>query len=112
MNFLEGGILNNTGNTNGLSSFAGGGGALYLDIGPWMTPTYTAGTGVPSLVDGLNSLLLAGQLSPSAKSTIVNYVTNTVNFPYSNSPTAGQMRDLVRAVVHLLLTSPDYTIQK
>ena len=112
MNFLEGGILNNTGNTNGLSSFAGGGGALYLDIGPWMTPTYTAGTGVPSLVDGLNSLLLAGQLSPSAKSTIVNYVTNTVNFPYSNSPTAGQMRDRVRAVVHLLLTSPDYTIQK
>ena len=31
MNFLEGGILNNTGNTNGLSSFTGGDGAIVLD---------------------------------------------------------------------------------
>jgi hypothetical protein len=112
MNFLEGGILNNGNNTNGLSSFSGGNGSVYLDIGSWMTPAYTANAGVPNLVDGLNTLLLGGQLSPSARSTIVNYVTNTVNFPYSNSPTAGQMRDRVRGVVHLLLTSPDYTIQK
>ena len=33
MNFLEGGILNNTGNTNGLSSFTGGDGDIVLDIG-------------------------------------------------------------------------------
>jgi hypothetical protein len=32
MNFIEGGILNNTGNTNGLSSFTGGNGSIVLDI--------------------------------------------------------------------------------
>jgi hypothetical protein len=32
MNFIEGGILNNTGNTNGLSSFHGGNGAIVLDL--------------------------------------------------------------------------------
>ena len=112
MNFLEAGILNNTGNTNGLSSFNNGGGAIVLDIGPWMTTNYTAAAGVPSLVDNLNTLLLAGQLSAAAKTNIVNYVTNTVNFGYSTPPTATQMRDRVRAVVHLLITSPDFTIQK
>jgi len=50
MNFLEGGILNNTGNTNGLSSFTGGDGDLVLDIGPWMTTNYTANAGISNLV--------------------------------------------------------------
>ena len=86
MNFLEGGLLGNTGNTNGLSSFNNGGGAMVLDLGPWMTTNYTANTGVPALVDNFNSLLLAGQLSAAAKTNIVNYVTNTVNFPYSVHP--------------------------
>jgi hypothetical protein len=112
MNFLEGGILNNTGNTNGLSSFTGGDGDIVLDIGPWMTTNYTASANVPALVDNLNTLLLAGQLSAAAKTNIVNYVTNTVNFPFSTPPTASQMRDRVRAVVHLIVSSPDFTIQK
>ncbi len=112
MNFLAGGILNNTGNTNGLSSFTGGNGSLVLDIGPWMTTNYTAAAGVPSLVDGLNTLLLAGQLSAVAKTNIVNYVTNTVNFPFGPTPTQTQIRDRVRAVVHLIINSPDFTIQK
>jgi hypothetical protein len=63
-------------------------------------------------VDSLNASLLAGQLSAAAKTSIVNYVTNTVNFPFSTPPTQTQMRDRVRAVVHLLITSPDFTIQK
>jgi uncharacterized protein (DUF1800 family) len=112
MNFLEGGILNNTGNTNGLSSFTGGDGDIVLDIGPWMTTNYTASANVPALVDNLNTLLLAGQLSAAAKTNIVNYVTNTVNFPFSTPPTASQIRDRVRAVVHLIVSSPDFTIQK
>jgi Protein of unknown function (DUF1800)/PA14 domain/CHRD domain len=116
MNFLEAGILTNSStlnaNTNGLSSFNNGNGAITLDIGPWMTTNYTASANVPTLVDNLNSLLLAGQLSAQAKTNMVNYVTNTVNFPYATPPTQTQMRDRVRGVVHLLINSPDFTIQK
>jgi hypothetical protein len=112
MNFLEAGILGNANNTNGLTSFNNGSGAIVLDVGPWMSPNYTSSANVPALVDSLNSLLVAGQLSAAAKSNIVNYVTNTVNFPFSSPPSDKQMRDRVRAVVHLITTSPDFTIQK
>ena len=112
MNFLQGGILNNGNNTNGLTSFTAGNGAITLDIGPWLTTNYTAAAGIPSLVDSLNTLLLAGQLSNGARTNIINYVTNTANFGYSSPPTATQMRDRIRAVVHQLIISPDYTIQK
>ena len=47
MNFIEGGMLNNTGNTNGLSSFTGGNGSIVLNLGPWMTTNYTANAGIP-----------------------------------------------------------------
>jgi hypothetical protein len=110
MNFLEGGILNNTGNTNGLSSFTGGDGDIVLDIGQWMTMNYTASAGIPNLVSNLNTVLLAGQLSAAAQTNIINYVTNTVNF--ANPTNQTQMRDRVRAVVHLIVNSPDFTIQK
>jgi hypothetical protein len=112
MNFLEGGILNNGNNTNGLTSFTAGDGDIVLDVGPWMTTNYTSAAGIPKLIDSLNTLLLAGQLSAGAKTNIVNYVTNTANFGYSSPPTATQMRERVRAVVHQILVSPDFTIQK
>ena len=112
MNFLTGGILNNAGNTAGLSSFTSGNGSVVLDIGPWMTPQYTSTAGLPALVDALNSLLVAGQLSANARTAIVNYAGNAQNFPYSSPPTPTQMRDRVRAVIHLLITSPDFTIQR
>ncbi|HVV71622.1 MAG TPA: hypothetical protein VHI52_09015, partial [Verrucomicrobiae bacterium] len=112
MNFMAGGLLGNTGNTNGLSSFVGGNGAITLDIGAWMTPGYTSNTGIPSLVDALGSLLTGGELTPGVKDAIVSYVASTTRFPYSNPPTGAQMRDRVRAVAHLLLTSPDFTIQR
>jgi Protein of unknown function (DUF1800) len=111
MNFIEGGILGNTGNTNGLSSFSGGNGAVVLNLGPWMTTNYTANAGIPTLVSNLNMLLAAGQLSAAAQSNIVSYVAST-NFSYSTTPTQTQMRDRVRAVVHLIVSSPDYLIQK
>ncbi len=115
MNFVEGGVLNNTGNTNGLSSFPGGNGAIVLNLSPWMTTNYTSNAGIPSLVNSLNSLLAAGQVSPAAQSNIVRYVANTTNFPYNVSPippTTTQMRDRVRAAVHLIVSSPDFIIQK
>jgi uncharacterized protein (DUF1800 family) len=118
MNFLASGVLTNSAsnannaNTNGLSSFITGSGAIMLDVGAWMTTNFTASANVPVLVDSLNTRLLAGQLSDAAKWDIVNYVTNVVNFPFSAPPTATQMRDRVHAVVQLILNSPDYTIQK
>ena len=115
MNFIEGGILNNTGNTNGLNSFTGGNGSIVLDLNPWMTTNYTSNAGIPSLVSSLNTLLAAGELSPAAQADIINYVATTTNFPYNvppAAPTATQMRDRVRAVVHLIVSSPDYLIQK
>jgi hypothetical protein len=111
MNFLWGGIFNNSANTNGLSSFNGGSGGIMLDLGPWMTPALTSDAGIPGLVDGLSTVLCAGQLSPAAKTVIVNYVANTSRFPYT-TPTHTQMRDRVRAVVHLIVSSPEFLIQK
>jgi len=110
MNFIEGGILNNTGNTNGLSSFTGGNGSIVLNLAPWMTTNYTANAGIPTLVSNLNTLLAAGQLSATAQSNIISYVTNTVNFASPTNQT--QMRDRVRAIVHLIASSPDCVIQK
>lgn len=112
MNFIEGGILNNTGNTNGLSSFTGGNGSIVLDIAPWMTTNYTSNAGIPTLVSNLNTLLAAGQLSTAAQSNIIRYVANTTNFSYSTPPNQTQMRDRARAVIHLIVSSPDYMIQK
>jgi Protein of unknown function (DUF1800)/PA14 domain/CHRD domain len=112
MNFIEGGILNNTGNTNGLSSFNGGNGSIVLNLAPWMTTNLTADAGIPALVSSLNTLLMAGQLSAATQTNIIGYVANTNNFSYSLPPTPTQMRDRVRAVVHLIVSSPDYIIQK
>ncbi len=112
MNFIEGGILNNTGNTNGLSSFTAGNGAIVLNLGPWLKTNFTSNAGIPPLVSNLNTLLAAGQLSAAAQTDIIRYVTNTANFSYSTPPTQTQLRDRVRAIVHLIVSSPDYIIQK
>ena len=104
MNFLEGGILSNSSNTNGLSSFNNGGGAIMLDIAPWMTAGYTTNAALPGLVDALNSLLCAGELAPAAKTQIVSYASTLVG--------SNQARDRVRAVIHLIANSPDFTIQR
>lgn len=111
MNFLSGGIFSSSSNTNGLSSFTSGSGAITLDLSPYMSAKYTTDAAIPSLVDAFNTLLCAGQLSPSAKNIIVGYVANTSRFPYTK-PTATEMRDRVRAVAHLIITSPEFTIQR
>jgi hypothetical protein len=111
MNFLTGGILSDLSNTNGLSSFTGGSGAIMLDLNPWISPKYASDAGIPGLVDALNTLLCAGQLSPPAKTIIVSYVANTSRFPYT-APFAWEMRERVRAVAQLIVNSPDFTIQR
>ncbi len=109
-NAIAGNILSG-GNLNGYTSYKSGGGAVTLDLGPYMTPGLTSNTGVPGLVDTLGILLTGGNLSSSARTTIINYVANTTNFPYT-TPTSTQMRDRVRAIVHLIVTSAEYAIQK
>jgi hypothetical protein len=111
MNFISSGVFSDSNNTNGLSSFASGNGSIALDISPWMNTKYTSDAGIPGLVDALNALLCGGQLSSGSRTVIINYVANTSRFPYT-TPTAAQMRDRVRAVVHLLVSSPDYVIQQ
>jgi hypothetical protein len=112
MNFFANGLLGNTANTNGLSSFVGGDGALVVDLGPWMTPANTSNAGIPGLVSSLGGLLTGGALSAGAQAAIVSYTTGTTNFPLSNPPTDTQMRNRVRAVVHLIVTSPEFIVQK
>jgi len=51
-------------------------------------------------------------MTAEAKTAIVNFTANTTNFPLNGTPTNTQMRDRVRAVVHLIVTSPEYAIQK
>ena len=110
INFFSTGMLNNGSNTNGLSSFVAGNGSIALDLSPWMTPAYTADSSIPGLVDALSSLLCAGQVSAGTKQIIVSYVANP-RFPYT-TPTNPQMRDRVRAVAHLLVTSSEFAIQR
>jgi len=110
MNFFSTSIFNNGSNTNGLSSFVSGSGSIALDLSPWMTPAYTADSGMPALVDTLSSLLCAGQVSDGTKQIIVSYVANP-RFPYT-TPTSSQMRDRVRAVAHLLVSSSEFAIQR
>src|SRR5262249_5112539 len=50
MNFVSSAVFNNSANTNGLSSFSGGGGAITLDMGAWMTPELTSDAGIPNLI--------------------------------------------------------------
>jgi hypothetical protein len=113
MNFLSGAIFSSGGNTNGLSSFASGNGSIMIDLGPWMTPANTSNAGIPGLVDSLSTLLCSGQLSAAAKNIIVTYVANTTNFPLdSPTPNNTQMRNRVRAIVHLITASPEFTVQR
>jgi hypothetical protein len=109
MNFLYNGIIAG-GDVNGFTGFRSGNGSIMLDLGPWMTTAYTSNAGIPSLVDALNSLLAGGQVSSTVKTYIVNYA-NTLGYT-TPTPTTTQMRDRVRAVAHMILTSPDFTIQK
>ena len=51
---------------------------------------------------------MAGQLSAAAKAEISAHATSLAY----TTPTTTQLRDRIRAVVHLIVTSPDFTIQK
>jgi hypothetical protein len=101
------------GNTSGLCSYSNGSGKITMNLGAYQTPAWTQDTtAITNLVNKMSDLLTGGMLSANTKTTIINFVANTTNFPYSPTPTATQIRDRVRAVVHLIVTSPEYAIQK
>ena len=102
----------------GLCSFNAGNGAVTLDLRPWMDirsagAYWTSNANLTDLIEELNKLLCAGQLSTTTKSLIQTFVSSTSNITYTDaSPTIYQRRNRVRAIVELIATSPDYTIQK
>jgi len=101
-------------NTNGLSSFRNNG-TIRLDLSTYMTAFDTSDANIPGLVDRIAALLTGGPLNTNTRQTIVNFVANTTNFPYTTTgtgPTTTQMRDRVRAIVHLIITSAEYAVQK
>ncbi len=95
-------------NPNGYSSFKNSG-AIMSDLSPFMTPEQTANDAIPDLVDTL-SLRMIGRELESAQRTIISDFALTQTL--SNPPTNTQMRDRVRAIVHLIATSAEYAIQK
>jgi hypothetical protein len=125
--FLYNGVFYPT-NTNGvISSFKTGSNALVMDLSPWMgnavdlglgagdnaAQAWTSNANIDRLFDRLNTLLVGGQMSTSARTTVLSFVQNTANIPYNNtSPSVANKRDRLRAVLHLILTSADYTTQR
>ena len=70
-----------------------------------------AAVGTAAMTSAISDLRLMN--AAVAQSNIVSYVANTTNFSYTLPiPTQAQMRDRVRAVVHLIASSPDCIIQK
>jgi uncharacterized protein (DUF1800 family) len=109
-NFLYNGIFN-PGSTTGISSFKGGTNALVLDLSPWMGnavntagsignilgngalgsgqqtgQVWTSNANVPTLIDRLNTLLLAGQLPALAKTEIQKLLGGQVASIGTGSP--------------------------
>ena len=107
----QGTITNNTGNTNGNISLYGSSNAVTMDLSPFMTAAQTSNAAIPALVGNLGILLTGGNLSVASQTTISNYIANNTNFPYT-TPTATEIRNRVRSIVHLIVTSSEYAIQK
>ncbi len=118
-NFLGNGIFNPSSSSTILSSFRQGQGDIVIDLRPWMgnrtntNAPWTNDANLGALIDEWNALLLGGQLPDGAKTIIQNYTSNTTNILYNGTaPSEMQKRDRARAVLHLMSTSPDFTIQR
>lgn len=100
-----------SGSVNGFTSFRAASGAIVMDLVPYMTSAQTSNAAIPALVDKMNDLLIGGNMQAATRTNIINYVANNTNFPFT-TPTTTEMRDRVRAVVHMILVCPEYAIQK
>ena len=112
-NFIYNGLYNDALSQPGLESFKSGGRDVMVDLRPWMGIgpgglPWVHNNNLSALIDELNTQLLAGQLSAAAKAEISAHATSLAY----TTPTTTQLRDRIRAVVHLIVTSPAFTIQK
>ena len=106
-------------NLNGLSSFNNGSGTVVMNIEPYMTNAKTSEAGISALIDELAILLVGASLDAGPKARIVNFVnhkngSNVLDYlPYTTpTPTNLQKRDRVRAIIHLIITSAEFAVQK
>ena len=98
----------------GLSSFKSGGRDIFLDLRPLMAvgpgaKPWVHNDNLPALIAELNTRVTGGQLSANACTIISNHVKTIT---YSTPVTPDQLRDRARGVVHLIVTSPDFAIQR
>ena len=112
-NFIYNGIYNDALGQPGLASFKSGNRDIMVDLRPWMAVgpgglPWVHNNNLTALIDELSTQLMGGQLSAAAKTEIRNHA---VSLAYT-TPSATQLKDRIRAVVQLIVTSPDFTIQK
>ena len=121
-NFIYNGIYNDALSQLGLASFKSGLRDMMVDLRPWMGVgpgglPWAHNNNLAALIDELSTQLVAGQLSadnpgpPFRKGAKTEIREHALSLPYT-TPTTTQLRDRVRAIVHLIVTSPDFTIQK
>jgi hypothetical protein len=116
-NVLNNGVLRNTGsstagNPNGFSSFFTLGGNVVMDFGSYATVAQTQDSNLQVLIPNLYALLCGSNLSTSSNTytAIKNYVVN--NWPVPANATNYQITDRLRSIIQLIVTSPEYSIQK
>jgi uncharacterized protein (DUF1800 family) len=97
----------NTAPNGGLMAQSGRTGAIgtYLSLGSF----YQAASNPVTLVDKLDVLLTAGQLSSSDRAAIVSSLPSTAN---QNMISDAQKADMVRQAVFAITTSPQFQIQR
>ncbi|MEO7317468.1 MAG: hypothetical protein ABIZ56_00610, partial [Chthoniobacteraceae bacterium] len=116
-NFLYNGIYNDFNSISGLCSFKSGGRSIVLDLRPWMgtgpgTLPWANNANLYALIDKL-TVQLMGTTLPTTSGGVRDKIKIFVQtLAYSGSPTTTQLRDRVRATVHLIVTSPQFTVQK
>ena len=114
-NFLYNGIYNDFNSISGLCSFKSGGRAIVLDLRPWMGIgpgglPWAHNNNLYALIDKL-CVQLMGATLPTTSGGVREKIRNfAATLAYT--PTTNQLRDRVRATVHLIVTSPQYTVQK
>jgi uncharacterized protein (DUF1800 family) len=110
---------------NALGTVAPG---LQLGAGTNTTKPWTNDENLSVLIDRLNTLLLGGQLPAAVKAEITTFVQTRANMalaynqttnPYTNiaynnsgTPSDTEKRNRIRAILHFILTSPDFIIQR
>jgi len=116
-NFFYNGLFN-PGNTNGISSFKSGSNAMVLDLSPWMANAtdnglgagpqtgqpWTSNANLGALIDKLQVLLMANQLSAQAKVSIQNFLYRTISSVSTGNP------GVITSPGHGLLTGDSITI--